>query len=74
MVVNGGPTTGSYYAHLVADRIGASNKKDPGPSDLQTSTLTSNTQGDPTKSDWTAITIALKPTTSVGGLDPAPSP
>jgi Thaumatin family len=72
LVVNGGPASGTYYAHLVADRIGASNGKDPGATDLQTTTLTSNNGDDTAKSDWTAITIALKPKTSVGGFQPRP--
>jgi hypothetical protein len=61
LVVNGGPTIKSYYAHLVADRIGASSATDPGPTDPQTVTLSSSNQGDPTMSNWTAISIALRP-------------
>jgi Thaumatin family len=58
--VFGGPVSGTYYAHLVADRI----ESRPVATDTQSVQITSNTvPPDPNiaKSDWTAISFALKP-------------
>jgi len=64
--VFGGPTLGSYYAHLVGDRIEAK----PRTTDPQAVGLTSNTTPpDPNigNSDWTAISFALKLSAVVAG-------
>ena len=58
--IAGGPTVGSYYAHLMGDRIEAK----PSVTDPQAVTLTSDTTPpDPNigNSEWTAISFALKP-------------
>jgi hypothetical protein len=64
--VAGGPTVGSYYAHLMGDRIEAK----PGATDPQAVTLTSAAvPPDPNigNTQWGSISFALKPSTSTLG-------
>jgi hypothetical protein len=54
--VNGGPTVGTWYAHLVADKP----QKSAGPTLPQAVVVTTNPGGQ-NGGDWTAISLALRP-------------